>query len=182
VLGANLRRLRSRRNLSLEKLARLSGVSRAMLGQIELGQSAPTVNVLWKIGTALEVPFSALITSRPTASFHVMRADQAKRLASSDGAFVSRALFPFDEPRRVEFYELRLAAGAVERADAHAPGTTENLVVSAGQVEIEAAGARCALGPGDALVFQADVPHAYVNVGGGDAVLYLVMTYTEQVG
>ena len=182
VLGANLRRLRSRRNLSLEKLARLSGVSRAMLGQIELGQSAPTVNVLWKIGTALEVPFSALITSRPTASFHVMRADQAKRLASSDGAFVSRALFPFDEPRRVEFYELRLAAGAVERADAHAPGTTENLVVSAGQVEIEAAGARSALGPGDALVFQADVPHAYVNVGGGDAVLYLVMTYTEQVG
>ena len=49
VLGANLRRLRMRRGLSLEKLSQLSGVSRAMLGQIELGQSAPTVNVLWKI-------------------------------------------------------------------------------------------------------------------------------------
>ncbi len=182
VLGANLRRLRSRRNLSLEKLAKLSGVSRAMLGQIELGQSAPTVNVLWKIGTALEVPFSALITSRPTASFHVMRADQAKRLASSDGAFVSRALFPFDEPRRVEFYELRLAPGGVERADAHPPGTVENLVVSRGTVEIETGSATHGLGPGDAVVFEADAPHAYRNAGDVEALMYLVMTYADTVG
>jgi transcriptional regulator with XRE-family HTH domain len=182
VLGANLRRLRSRRNLSLEKLARLSGVSRAMLGQIELGQSAPTVNVLWKIGTALEVPFSALITSRPTASFHVMRADQAKRLASSDGSFVSRALFPFDEPRRVEFYELRLAPGGVERADAHPPGTVENLVVNRGRIEIETSGAVHALGAGDAVVFEADQPHAYRNAGDSEAVMYLVMTYADTVG
>jgi transcriptional regulator with XRE-family HTH domain len=182
VLGANLRRLRSRRNLSLEKLSRLSGVSRAMLGQIELGQSAPTVNVLWKIGTALEVPFSALITSRPTASFHVMRADQAKRLASSDGSFVSRALFPFDEPRRVEFYELRLAPGGVERADAHPPGTVENLVVNRGKVEIETGGGVHALAPGDAVVFEADAPHAYRNAGEVEAVMYLVMTYADTVG
>ena len=182
VLGANLRRLRSRRNLSLEKLAKLSGVSRAMLGQIELGQSAPTVNVLWKIGTALEVPFSALITSRPTASFHVMKADQAKRLASSDGTFVSRALFPFDEPRRVEFYELRLAPGGVERADAHPPGTVENLVVSRGHMEIEAGSGTHALGPGDAVVFEADAPHAYRNAGDVEVIMYLVMTYADTVG
>jgi transcriptional regulator with XRE-family HTH domain len=182
VLGANLRRLRMRRGLSLEKLSRLSGVSRAMLGQIELGQSAPTVNVLWKIGTALEVPFSALITSRPTASFHVMRADQAKRLASSDGAFVSRALFPFDEPRRVEFYELRLSPGGIERADAHPPGTVENLVVSRGAVEIEAGGGVHALGPGDAVVFEADAPHSYRNAGDAEALMYLVMTYADTVG
>jgi transcriptional regulator with XRE-family HTH domain len=182
VLGANLRRRRSRRNLSLEKLAKLSGVSRAMLGQIELGQSAPTVNVLWKIGTALEVPFSALITSRPTASFHVMRADQAKRLASSDGSFVSRALFPFDEPRRVEFYELRLAPGGIERADAHPPGTVENLVVSRGTMEIETGGGTHALGPGDAVVFEADAPHSYRNAGDVEALMYLVMTYADTVG
>ena len=182
VLGANLRRLRMRRNLSLEKLSRLSGVSRAMLGQIELGQSAPTVNVLWKIGTALEVPFSALITSRPTASFHVLRADQSKRLASSDGTFVSRALFPFDEPRRVEFYELRLAPGGAEHADAHPPGTIENLVVSRGNVEIEAGGTSHPLGPGDAVVFEADSPHTYRNPGDVEALMYLVMTYADTVG
>src|SRR5688572_32104821 len=52
ILGANLRRLRVRRGLSLERLAKASGVSRAMLGQIELGQSTPTINVVWKISRA----------------------------------------------------------------------------------------------------------------------------------
>src|SRR5438552_16590882 len=64
VVGANLRRLRMRRGLSLEKLAQKSGVSRAMLGQIELGQSAPTINVLWKIARALDVTFATLIQAR----------------------------------------------------------------------------------------------------------------------
>jgi transcriptional regulator with XRE-family HTH domain len=181
-VGANLRRLRVRRGLSLEKLSGLSGVSRAMLGQIELGQSAPTVNVLWKISTALEVPFSALITNRPSAAGHLLRAEQAKRLTSSDGSFASRALFPFDEPRRVEFYELTLAAGGAERADAHPPGTTENLVLARGALEIELGGATHALAPGDAIVFEADVPHVYRNPGTSEATMYLVMTYAETVG
>src|SRR5512135_53113 len=149
VVGGNLRRLRVRRGLSLEKLSRQSGVSRAMLGQIELGQSTPTINVLWKISTALGVPFSALISSRTQAGAQVLRAEQAKTLTSHDGAFSSRALFPFDEPRRVEFYELKLAPGGVEHADAHNPGTTENLVVAKGTVEIEVEGRKEQLTAGD---------------------------------
>jgi transcriptional regulator with XRE-family HTH domain len=121
VVGKNLRRLRTERGLSLQGLAEASGVSRAMLGQVELGQSAPTINVLWKMARALEVPFSALITSQSSGGAKVMRAGAGKRLMSSDGAFQSRALFPFDEPRRVEFYELRLTPKGVEKAEPHAP-------------------------------------------------------------
>jgi transcriptional regulator with XRE-family HTH domain len=182
VVGTNLRRLRSRRGLSLEKLSRQSGVSRAMLGQVELGQSAPTINVLWKISSALGVPFSALISSRSSGGVSVLRAEQAKKLTSHDGTFSSRALFPFDEPRRVEFYELRLSPRGVEHADAHQPGTVENLVVSEGNVAIEVGGAAQALGPGDAIVFEADEPHAYRNTGDVEALMYLVMTYADTVG
>jgi transcriptional regulator with XRE-family HTH domain len=182
VVGANLRRLRVKRGLSLEKLSRISGVSRAMLGQVELGQSAPTINVLWKISTALGVPFSALIGSRQAGGVAVLRAEQAKVLSSHDGRFRSRALFPFDEPRRVEFYELKLAHRAEERADAHPPGTVENFVVASGAVELEVEGGRELLRPGDAIVFEADSPHVYRNAGEGEAVMYLVMTYAETVG
>jgi transcriptional regulator with XRE-family HTH domain len=182
VVGANLRRLRNQRGLSLERLSQVSGVSRAMLGQIELGQSAPTINVLWKISSALGVPFSALITARGSPGPHVLRAEQAKLLRSHDGSFSSRALFPFDEPRRVEFYELRLTAGGVERADAHKPGTTENLVVAKGEVEIEVAGRKESLAAGDAIDFEADVPHVYRNRFDGESVMYLVMTYADTVG
>ncbi len=182
VVGANLRRLRVRRGLSLERLAQASGVSRAMLSQVELGRSTPTITVLWRIAQALGVPFSALMTDRRAAGPTVQRRTEAKVLTSHDGRFSSRALFPFDEPRRVELYELRLAPQAVERAEPHAPGTTENLVVSAGAVEIEVDGARTTLAAGDAMLFQADVPHAYVNPGEREAILYLVMSYAEPVG
>lgn len=204
VVGANLRRLRMRRGLSLEKLSGRSGVSRAMLGQIELGQSAPTINVLWKIARALDVTFATLIQAREAGGTTVLKKAQAKVLTSHGGTFSSRALFPFDGPRRAEFYELRLAARATEHADAHAPGTVENLVVVDGQLEINierrsaptpagASGGSTRAGvesgnhgethrldTGDAIVFEADVPHSYVNVGSNECIMYLVMTYAEQ--
>lgn len=182
VVGGNLRRLRTRRGLSLERLAQISGVSRAMLGQIELGQSAPTINVLWKIARALEVTFSALISARTQSGALVMRAVDSKLLTSKDRRFTSRALFPFDEPRRVEFYELHLDAGAVEAADAHPPGTSENLVVAAGTLELEVAGDTHRLEAGDSILFEADTPHAYRNPGRTETVMYLVMTYAEEIG
>jgi transcriptional regulator with XRE-family HTH domain len=182
IVGRNLRRLRTQRGLSLERLAKASGVSRAMLGQIELGQSAPTINVIWKIARALGIPFSALISTTAQSGTRLIRTNQSKRLASHDGSFSSRALFPFDEPRRVEFYELRLAANAEERADAHSPGTMENLVVTAGTVEIDRGDEHHVLGTGDAILFEADVAHVYRNPGNTEAMIYLVMTYAETVG
>ena len=179
VVGGNLRRLRSQRGLSLERLAKASGVSRAMLGQIELGQSAPTINVLWKIARALDVTFSTLISTRSEGGTVVLRAAEAKLLTSHDGQFVSRALFPFDAPRRVEFYELRLAPGKREAADAHPAGTVEDLVINAGVVEIGLGVVTHHLGTGDAIVFEADVAHSYTNPGTVEAVMYLVMTYAQ---
>jgi transcriptional regulator with XRE-family HTH domain len=183
LVGGNLRRLRTKRGLSLEKLAKLSGVSRAMLGQIETAKSVPSIGVLWKVATALKVPFAALIaTTRPTGPV-VLRRDDAKVLEASDGKFSSRALFPFDEERKVEFYELRIGPSHTEIAEAHAPGTFENLFVAKGVIEIALAGeANQTLSEGDAILFKADVGHHYRNLGNTEAVLYLVMTYTETVG
>jgi quercetin dioxygenase-like cupin family protein len=153
-----------------------------MLCQIELGQSTPTINILWKIARALNVPFSALITDQTPARTKVLTAGKAKILKSADGTFASRALFPFDEPRTVEFYELRLAPGSVERADPHPPGTVENLVVTSGRLEIGVADDRYLLATGDAIQFDADGPHEYHNPGDTEAVVYLVMTYGERLG
>ncbi len=181
VVGQNLRRLRNLRGLSLEKLSRASGVSRAMLNQVELGRSAPTINVVWKIAHALAVPFSALITDPADTQPTVLRAATARKLSSHDGAFLSRALFPFDSPRLVEFYELNLAPRSVERADPHPPGTTENLVVAEGSVAIVVGATRHCLLNGDAILFKADVPHEYWNEGTEAARMYLVMTYSDEL-
>ncbi len=179
AVGGALRRLRAERALSLQQLAERSGVSRAMLGQIELDRSTPTITVVWKIATALGVPFSALLSGVNTSEAQLLPAARARILRSADGTFSSRALFPFDRQRSVEFYEVRLAPRAVEHADPHAPGTTENLVVASGELELTVSERTSLLGPGDAIVFVADVPHTYRNPGTVETLLYLVMTYAE---
>jgi transcriptional regulator with XRE-family HTH domain len=183
LVGRNLRRMRTKRGHSLERLAKLAGVSRAMLGQIENGKSVPTISLLWKVATALDVPFATLIAQSDGGGTVVLRRDEAKVLSSSEGKFTSRALFPFDAERRTEFYELRIKGNHTEFAEAHAPGTRENIVVVQGAVEIKAGGEPArVLGEGDAILFEADVPHRYRNLGSTEVVLYLVMTYVETVG
>jgi transcriptional regulator with XRE-family HTH domain len=180
-VGANLRGLRQREGLSLEKLAQRAGVSRAMLGQIELGHSVPTINVLWKIARALDVPFSRLLEDSDHAPTVLQRRRDSRVLSNQEGSFQSRALFPADAPRRAEFYELTIKPGATEQAEAHAKGTTENLVLTRGVAEIEIKGQRYVLAPGDSIFFTADAPHTYHNPSDVDpAVLYLVMTYATR--
>jgi transcriptional regulator with XRE-family HTH domain len=182
IVGQNMKRLRSRRGHSLEALAKLSGVSRAMLGQIETGRSVPTINVVWKIACAFDVPFSTLIATPNAEQIRVIAAKDAKVLTSASGDFSSRALFPFDGERRTEFYELHLKGHGVEDAEPHASGTTENLVLVRGSLEIDVAGRQKLLEPGDAILFAADQPHSYRNPGDEEAVAYLVMTYVEPAG
>ena len=64
-LGASIRALRSEQGLTLEALAEKSGVSRAMLSDIERGAKSPTVRVLAGIATALECPVSQLLGEKP---------------------------------------------------------------------------------------------------------------------
>lgn len=179
VVAENLRTLRAARGLSLEKLAIASGVSRAMLGQIELGKSTPTINVLWKIARALDVTFASLIQAQTTTGTVVLREKGAKILTSADGSFRSRALFPFGAPRKSELYELRLAPKSSEHAEAHAGGTLENLFVTKGAVRVEVPDGTYELGVGDAILFLADVPHVYDNPHAEEAVMILSMTYRD---
>jgi len=179
-ISSALRELRAERNLSLDKLAYESGVSRAMLSQIELGRSTPTITVLWRIARALGVPFSSLLAGPAPDEPLVFRGNRAKVLKSADGSFSTRALFPLDQTHSAEFYELRLAAKGVEHADAHSSGTSENLVVTTGTLEVKVGGVTLELKTGDATYFQADVPHEYRNPTAHETVAYLVMTYAHR--
>lgn len=182
VIGGHVRKLRKQRRLSLEALAGRSRVSRAMLSQIELGRSTPTVAVLWKIARALEAPISAFLRVEEEESVWPLPVAGAKLVFSGDGRVCSRALFSPDPPRRVEFYELRLDGCSEEAAEPQPPGTIKNLVVGRGEIELVVAENRYALAAGDAIQFVADVAHAYRNVGRAEAVVYVVTSHARIAG
>lgn len=165
-VAERLRRLRKAAGLSLEELATRSGVSRAMLSQIETLKANPTIAVLWKVSQGLGVPFSELLgPDEPPPAVRVSRALDARYLYSADGALRSRPLLGNVPGHNVEIYELRLAVGGVHAADAHLPGSLEQVVVVAGQLRVVVGADTVELAPGDAMLFPADRPHRYEAVG-----------------
>jgi transcriptional regulator with XRE-family HTH domain len=183
IVGQNLKRLRKSQGHSLERLAELSGVSRAMLGQIETAKSVPTVSLLWKIADALGVPIASLIATGNGTTTTVLTGDKTTVLASSDGRFLRRHLFPLDRFRGTEFYELRIGPRHREVSDALPAGARENLVVAKGALSITVGSERAiALAEGDAILFEADVVHAYENPGDTEALAYLVVSHCNARG
>jgi transcriptional regulator with XRE-family HTH domain len=178
TVAARFKRLITRKGRSLERVAELSGVEIEELSLIEAGSKAPTIAHLWRIANALGVPFGSLVASKERRGVLVMRNARPRILGSRDGNFLSRPLFPYDCRRPVEFYQITLAPGHVERAEAHASGTKENLVVAKGAIEIVVGKERPErLEEGDAIDFLADVPHSYRNLGSTPALFFLVMSY-----
>ena len=55
-IGERLKEIRKTRGLTLDAVSEMTDVSKPMLGQIERGQSSPTINTLWKISNGLKVP------------------------------------------------------------------------------------------------------------------------------
>lgn len=63
LLGKNVKRLRRRQRLSQEELAARCDLHRTYVSGVERGVRNPTLQVLAKLATALEVPISDLLES-----------------------------------------------------------------------------------------------------------------------
>jgi transcriptional regulator with XRE-family HTH domain len=179
LVGVNLARLRAERQLSLDALARASGVSRAMLAQVESARSVPSIKVLCKVAAALKVSVSAFLRRHAVNGFEHLPAERAPRRVSADGRYSARALYPEDEPAAAEFHELRIAPLHTEPGTRRAPGTTVNLVVSEGTLEVSVHDRRQLLATGDAIVFDADQPHSLRNPGDTEARVFRVTRNAE---
>jgi XRE family transcriptional regulator, regulator of sulfur utilization len=168
------------REQKLDDLAERANVEPKLLHAIANGQRAPSIAVLWKIANALDVPFGALIARPRPDEVLVIRRGDDNLLESSNGAFRSRALTAFGANPRVEIYELVIAAGHIEKSQAHTPGVSENIVVAKGALEIIVGREPpYRLEQGDAIHFHADVPHSYRNIGEDEAVAHLVLSYED---
>lgn len=179
VVGTNLKTERTQRGWSLDDLAREAGISRTLLGQIELGKATPSIGVVWKIAQALGVPFATLLAQpAPRIGTTVTARDKARKLTSADGRVTSRALYQLGDASAAEFYELVLAPHSREDAEAHRPGTRENLIVASGALELKIGSETVPLSRGDSVNFSADQPHSYINLTGEECWIYLVMNYS----
>ena len=175
TIGHVLHDLRKQRNLSLNDLARLSGVSRSMLSQIEIGRSVPSVIVLCKIARTFDVPMTAFLGPEVIARPVRLSADETPLRVSSDGKCTWRSLMQNKPGLKTEFYEVTLLGGAIEKVSSHPPGSKATLAVNEGSLVVALDGLRHLLVEGDVLEFQANIVHTYINPNHDQALLYLVL-------
>ncbi|MFI8416409.1 helix-turn-helix domain-containing protein [Serratia sp. NPDC078593] len=162
-LARTLKDLRGQRGWSLTQTAEYTGVSKAMLGQIERGESSPTVATLWKIATGFNVSFSAFLerSTQPQPTLH--RHGELPVFHQENAAMQVVPLFPYDQQLGFDMFVIDLAPGAFSESSAHEPGVIEHVVVISGELELEINGQWSVLAAGEAMRFQADCPHAYRN-------------------
>ena len=176
MIGERLRELRASRSISLEEAARLTGVSKPMLGQIERGQSAPTVTTLWKIATGMKIPLSSLLQER-RSEYSVIDVRGAPPIAEDEGRMRAYPIFAYDPMRSMEVFFLELDAGCYHASEKHAEGVEEYLLVLSGTLRLGIDGKELAVRENEAIRFLADVPHEYRNPAQEPCAAYNIIFY-----
>lgn len=168
-LGKNIKARRLEQKLSLEALAERTGVSRAMLSDIERGVKSPTVRVVSQIAEGLGCTVSQLLgEQQPGAahSFTVLRRSERRMLLDPQTGVERHLLSPDLLRRGIEVLWYTIPAGQDTGAfPAHRPGVEEQLTVVAGRMECSIGAQTVTLETGDSLWFQADLPHRLANPG-----------------
>ena len=174
IIAANLQSIRKERQMTLQDLADLTGVSKSMLGEIERGTSNPTITVLWKIITGLKISISHLIHEQD-ADCRMVRENEWRTLNTTP-ADISM-IFECDHTRNFEVYHMEFQPGTSYASDRHDLGVVEYMMVYAGCFTITVNHKSFELARGDSLLFDADTPHAYVNNGDSVARAYSLIHY-----
>jgi transcriptional regulator with XRE-family HTH domain len=176
--GRRVKALRSARGWSLDNLAAASGVSRSMLSEIEREKANPTLAVTFRIAQAFRMTLAELLeTPGAQPAIQVVRGSDRAQVFRSDKQHQIRTLSPLDLEKDVEFYEVVLRVGGALRSKPHYEGTREFLTVEKGRVRVESDESAVELDEGDSATYRADVPHALINSGESDAVVFLVDIY-----
>ncbi len=172
-VATTVRALRTRAGRSLGDVAGAAGIGKSTLHAIEAGEANPGIETLWALAGALGVPFGELL-EEPRPAVRVVRSGQAPQVASESAAMRAHLLAATGPRARVELYDLTLEPGQVHDGHPHATGTTEHVLVTAGQLRVGPSGAEVTLQPGDLAVFAGDRAHRYEALRAGTRLVLLI--------
>ena len=160
LIAGAIRREREAAGVSLSALAAKAGLAKSTLSQLEAGKGNPSIETLWAIASALEIPFSFLFEDASSHS-QLIRADEGVKLASDSSDFSTVLLDKCPPGRRRDLYRITLRYGSVRSSEPHPRGTVEHVAVISGSVRLGPSGTEVNLGVGDYYRYPADVAHSY---------------------
>lgn len=175
-VGQKIREIRTQRGLSLEDAAKLTGVSKAMLGQIERNDSIPTISVLWKVASGLRITLSDLL-NQDREELTPIDITQLEPVLEADDKMKLYTVFPFSPAVGFEYFYITIEPKGEHLSNTHANATEEFVVVTKGKLNILTAGKIFTLTAPAALKFQPDKDHVYANPFDEEVVFQNIVKY-----
>ena len=178
-IGANIQRIRKEEGLTLDGLAERSGVSKAMLSQIESDKVNPTVLTIWKIARGLEVELDAILKGswEPARKFSSTRSSDVILLDTSERGPHVKVFSPLAMADDLEIYQLTFEPDTALVSGPHAPRSEEFITVLSGSVRITAGGKVAELSAGDFINYHSDVDHTVANPHAEEAQIHMVVRF-----
>lgn len=179
-IGQKIKALRSDNKLTLDQLAKASGISKSMLSQIERGLTNPTLATVWSLTQSLNIEIAELLSASGTGEseklyFSVTKTHETPEIQSADGRCILRILGPIEKVSETEWYDMTLEPGGILESDGHGTGTVEHLTVLNGNLTVRHSQNQEILNTGDTARYQADVPHFIENKGESTARALMVV-------
>lgn len=175
-ISVNLSKIRESRNLSLDKLADITGVSKSMLRQIETGKSSPTIATIWKIANGLRVSFTSLL-KKQGAEAEVLDFRHGEMLAFKSEHYRLFPLISFDPKRSFEVYYVEIDPKTTFDGEPHEGDVEEYVFVTAGELKIRVEDKEYTAKKDQFIFFQANVPHFYSCIGDSTATAIMMISY-----
>ena len=160
--------LRTKQNLSLDALARKTGVSRSMISLIERAECSPTAVVLEKLAAGFGVMLASLFDAqakKQESRYHVVRFKDQPQWRDPDSGYVRRNVSPPGLPELGQIVEVRFPAKARIHFESSPRGSHmhQQVWVLGGAMEIGVGEERHLLHKGDCLAMQLDQPVTFHN-------------------
>jgi quercetin dioxygenase-like cupin family protein len=147
-----------------------------MISKLERGEKNPTLVIAARLAEGLGVSLSRLAGVEERGRVVVVPREGRVVLRDPETGFERQSLSPTFAGRGVEFVRNVVPEGSTSGDfPAHRRGVEEHVFVEKGELRATLGGKEYLLSEGDALYFEADVPHRFDNAGGGECSYFLVI-------
>lgn len=174
VVGQKIRELRTNRNLSLKETAELSKLNINTLSLIENGKTSPTIGTLQQLAAALSVSISDFFESE-TVTQQVVFTSHASRPTSKFASTQMENLGKNLNLSSIQPFVVSLQNNAGSGTDLCVHSGHEFVYCLSGRIKYYVDQMEYLLEPDDSLVFEAHLPHRWVNVFEGTSSFLLVL-------
>lgn len=162
IIAINLKELRTERNLTLGQLSKISGISKAMLSDIEKGGSNPTINTIWKIANGLNVPYTKLMEGIEKEATIIRKSETVAQNGETEHYRVY-CYFRNTPVRNFELFYVELDANSSNASIGHSEKAQEYLYIIQGELVLHTETGDYTLNEGDSLTFDSSIGHTYIN-------------------